>query len=135
MHCDFADRPSLWHRLINEATTSDEVLRAVRDYVDSLTPQQLRHLPDDCRPGRIKADDDVAYWTVVLAHHNCNPASEEGRLILQETLDHFLHAFQRNYQIIKGRLDSLKCADGTIPAFPTAPAREQKEDKAGPSHG
>jgi hypothetical protein len=106
MSGDFSDRTSLWHRLINEATTTEEVLHALRDYVDSLTPQQLSHLPHDCRPGRIKADDDVAYWTVVLSRHECNPSNDEGKVILQDALDHFLHGFQRSYQIIKQSVEA-----------------------------
>jgi hypothetical protein len=91
-----------WHCRIEIAETIDEVLVLVRDYVATLDPEVLRHLPDACRTLRVKAEDDIEYWTFKLSQR---PAGGDGGGIdadlLQEVFNHFLHASLRLSQIHK----------------------------------
>ena len=95
--------PSLCDRQIDAARDVDGVVRAVRDYVDTLTPGQLAHLPGECRPGRIKTEEDIMYWVRQLSHHRCRLADADAVEILQYALDHFLHAYERLYELARTR--------------------------------
>ena len=68
---EFQIRRSRWHDTIDEARTPEEVVTIMRDYLASVTPAELAHLPEKCRPTRIKAEDDITYWTFVLAQYQC----------------------------------------------------------------
>jgi hypothetical protein len=89
-----------WHCRIEVAETVDEVLMLVRDYIASLAPQHFMRLPDVCRGLRVKAEDDIEYWTFRLSQR---PALDDGGQVdgelLQEVFNHFLHASLRISQI------------------------------------
>lgn len=93
---------TVWHRQIEDTGTVDEVLNAMRDYLATITPEQLGHLPEHRRPGRIKGDDDIEYWTFKLSR-SADARDEEGTdtELLQEIFHHFLHATARISQIHK----------------------------------
>ena len=93
---------SVWHRQIEGTRTVDEVLVTVRDYLASLTPNELAHLPETHRPMRIKGDDDIEYWTFKLSQHasgDHEPWVDTD--LMQEIFNHFLHASVRLSQIHK----------------------------------
>lgn len=100
----FRVKVSRWNLAIDEAATADGVLTLVRDYVDSLSPHELGMLPEKCRPGRIKDDDDIAYWTFILAQHQCREEDAAQKEVHQEVLNHFLHASMRISEIRKQRI-------------------------------
>jgi|SRR6185312_11908883 len=89
-----------WHGRIEIAESVDEVVGLVRDYVATLAPQHVMRLPDVCRALRVKAEDDIEYWTFRLSQR---PALEDGEQVdgelLQEVFNHFLHASLRISQI------------------------------------
>ena len=91
-----------WHCRIEIAETIDEVMMLVRDYIATLDPEVLARLPDACRSLRVKAEDDIEYWTFKLSQR---PAGGEGDGIdadlLQEVFNHFLHASLRISQMRK----------------------------------
>jgi len=93
---------TVWHRQIEDTGTVDQVLTAMRDYLASLTPKELARLPEHRRPGRIKGDDDIEYWTFRLSRSPGMP-EEEGIDVelMQEIFHHFLHASARISQIHK----------------------------------
>lgn len=88
-----------WHCRLEIVETVDDVLKLLRDYIASLTPQSLARLPDACRVLRVKAEDDVEYWTCRLSQRS-NPddvlVDEEAR---HDVFHHFLHASLRISQI------------------------------------
>jgi len=86
-----------WHCRIEIAETVDEVLALVRDYTACLAPENLARLPEPCRALRVKAEDDVEYWTFRLSQRVIDAAVDEE--LRQEVFNHFLHASMRISQI------------------------------------
>jgi len=48
-----------WFAQIDRAKSIPETLGVARDYVASLTPQELGLLPEQCRPGRLRDEFDI----------------------------------------------------------------------------
>ena len=88
--------PSAWERRLDHVRSVDELISVTRDYVGSLSPQLLARLPEDCRPGTVKYEDDIDFWAYRLAQRYCDEAEEpvDGAL-LHELFDYFLHALIR----------------------------------------
>jgi hypothetical protein len=93
---------SIWHRQLENTASVEEVLFTLRDYLASLTPRDLAHLPEKYRPLRIKGDDDVEYWTFRLSQH-CGAEFEASvdLDLMREVFNHFLHASLRLTRIHK----------------------------------
>jgi hypothetical protein len=105
---------SRWHLLLDEAHTVDGVFSVLRDYVDSLSTVELAKLPPHCRPGRLRDDGDISYWTFLLAQHECRNEDAAQRELHQTVLNHFLHASMRISEIRKNRIRATE-GDGSIP--------------------
>lgn len=88
-----------WHRRVETADTADDVVRLVRDYVASLAPRILACLPAACRALRVKAEDDVEYWTLRLSQRPHREDAGVDDEVRQEVFNHFLHASVRISQI------------------------------------
>lgn len=90
-----------WHTHVDEVQTVEEVVRLAREFVATLTPEQLARLPERCRPLRVKAEDDIEYWAYKLS----GVALEERHdpELLQDLCMHFLHASMRIAQIHRAR--------------------------------
>jgi hypothetical protein len=89
-----------WHDLLDASGEIDRVLGVTRDYLATFAPEHLARLPEDCRPGRIKGEDDIAYWSCRLAqYHHRDPGKPVDAELLQELLNYFLHAWVRISQI------------------------------------
>jgi hypothetical protein len=96
---------SVWHRQLETIGSVDEVLVAMRDYLATLTPEELARLPEARRPGRIKGDDDIEYWTFKLSRQPGAEAEPGIDVDLMQTIfHHFLHASVRISQIHKALL-------------------------------
>jgi hypothetical protein len=93
---------TVWHRQLETTGSVDEVLMTIRDYLATLTPGDLARLPETRRPGRIKGDDDIEYWTFKLSRQPGTAAEEGTDLeLMQAIFQHFLHASVRISQIHK----------------------------------
>jgi hypothetical protein len=89
-----------WHVQIESAGDVDALLGICRDYLATLAPEHLARLPEECRPGRVKGEDDIAYWSCKLAQHaHRDPATPVDGELMQEILNFFLHAWVRLSQI------------------------------------
>ena len=75
----------------------------LRDYVASLTPQSLVRLPDSCRGLRVKAEEDVEYWTCRLSQRVRADDALVDEDLRQEVFHHFLHASLRISQIHRAK--------------------------------
>jgi hypothetical protein len=87
---------SPWQRRMGSAESAEQVVAFTRDYLASFSPEYLGRLPEDCRPTRIKYEDDIEYWAHQLAQRYSGTAEElvDGDL-LHELRDYFLHALIR----------------------------------------
>jgi hypothetical protein len=90
-----------WHSRVEDARSAEEVVTLMRDYVASLTPEQLGQLPDRCRPLRVKAEDDLEYWTFRLS--SLRDAGQPEAEFVQDLFMHFLHASLRITQLHRER--------------------------------
>ncbi len=88
-----------WHCRIEIAANVDDVRDLVRDYIASLAPEHLVRLPDACRALRVKAEDDIEYWTFKLSQRPSHDDTLIDEELLQEVFNHFLHASMRISQI------------------------------------
>ena len=92
--------PNRWHARLEAGDDAASLLGIARDYLATFAPEHLARLPEDCRPGRIKGEDDIAYWSCRLAqsaHKDTSMPVDAGLLL--EMLDFFLHAWVRLSQI------------------------------------
>jgi len=48
-----------WFAQIDRAKSIPETLMVARDFIASMTPQELGRLPPQCRPGRLRDEQDV----------------------------------------------------------------------------
>lgn len=55
-----------WFQQIDAAKSSIEIVAIARDYLASWTPDELSRLPEPCRPGRVKDEQDIAQLHVHL---------------------------------------------------------------------
>jgi hypothetical protein len=89
-----------WHLQLENTGDVDQILAVTRDYLATFGPEHLARLPADCRPGRIKGEDDIAYWSCKLAQwHQRDPLVRVDAELLQEMLNYFLHAWVRLTQL------------------------------------
>ena len=58
---------NMWHQLVENSATTEGVVAVARDYLSSLTPDDLGPVPLDCRPGRLRDESDIDFWNVRLA--------------------------------------------------------------------
>lgn len=87
-----------WHCKLESAESADDVVALVRDYVASLPPEHLGRLPDACHSLRVKAEDDIEYWTYRLSQRPRREDAIDAEL-MQDVFNHFLHASLRISQI------------------------------------
>ena len=87
---------SPWQRRMSSAESADQVVALTLDYLASFSPEYLGRLPPDCRPTRIKYEDDIEYWAHQLSqrYSRGNDQPVDGDL-LHELRDYFLHALIR----------------------------------------
>jgi hypothetical protein len=89
-----------WHAGLEAASETDALLSLTRDYLATFAPEHLARIPEDCRPGRIKGEDDIAYWSCKLAQHaHKDTETPVDADLMQEMLNYFLHAWVRLSQI------------------------------------
>lgn len=91
----FEQRDPRWHGAMETAETVDEVVVLVREYLATLAPEQYLKLPHACRALRVKAEDDIEYWTLRLSQRHASHGPGVDAVLTQEIFDHFLHATLR----------------------------------------
>ena len=85
-----------WYHLIDNATTSAEVVSAARDYLASWTPHEISLLPERCRPGKLRDASDIEFLhDLVIEEYRNSHASGEGLSRLQELTSFLVRASQR----------------------------------------
>jgi hypothetical protein len=87
---------TVWYQMVDTAQSHGEVLGIARDYLASLTAEDLVAVPDDCRPGQIRDQSDIDFWNLRLAEElrAIWGTSRDGHM-LTELAQFFLHASVR----------------------------------------
>lgn len=81
-----------WHDRLEEASSVEEMVRGVREFVSSLDPETRQGIPSSCRIERIARDDDIDDATYRLADL---ARARHGDSRLSEIFALFLHASLR----------------------------------------
>ncbi|MGE5095917.1 MAG: hypothetical protein ACM3SO_12305 [Betaproteobacteria bacterium] len=92
----------VWHTQLDLAERVGDVVAMVRDYLAALTPEELGRLPESCRPLRVKADDDIEYWTWRLSDATVCGEPIDAELA-HDVFTHLLHASLRIARIHRDR--------------------------------
>jgi hypothetical protein len=106
----FQKRDPRWHRSVDGVETVDEVVDLTRDYLATLKPDDFAHLPRACRSLRVKAEDDIEYWTLKLSQRHMPADSGVDADRTQDIFNHLLHASLRISQIRKWLADGSSTA-------------------------
>jgi hypothetical protein len=104
----FHHRDPRWHGTLEVVDTVDEVVDLTRDYLATLKPSDFAHLPKSCRALRVKAEDDIEYWTLKLSQRHATLEPSVDAQTTQDIFNHLLHASLRISQIRK------VIADGSV---------------------
>jgi len=97
----FQNRDPRWHSTLEDLGSVAEVVALTRDYLASLRPEDLAHLPEPCRALRVKAEDDIEYWTLKLSQRHIAVEADVDPVRTQDLFNHLLHASLRISQIRK----------------------------------
>jgi hypothetical protein len=89
-----------WQQRLNEATTTEDVMWVVRDFLSEWTPGQLQDLPEECRPGRLVDADDVAIYALTLVQKQCADDPAQVLRPVHDMATFFIAASQRISQIL-----------------------------------
>jgi hypothetical protein len=95
----FQARDPRWHGTLDVVETVGEVVELTRDYLATLQPEDFAHLPRACSALRVKAEDDIEYWTLKLSQRHADTGVDLERT--QDIFNHLLHATLRISQIRK----------------------------------
>jgi hypothetical protein len=96
MEDHFAGNSTRWTHTLEAAETEDDVVRAVRDYLNEWSERDVQQLPPSCRPRRIADGQHVAHWAFALASSKCARSRSDDELALLEKMTAFFaHASYR----------------------------------------
>ena len=76
-----------WYRQVENAKSPLEVIAVIRDYIAGWTPQELARLPERCRPGKLRYEQDIEdlHARLVEEFRNTSASGEELASIQQLT--------------------------------------------------
>lgn len=76
-----------WFAQIDRARSVPETVSVARDYLASLTPEELAMLPPECRPGRIRDAKDIEdlHGTLVDVYRASRATGEELEVLQRLT--------------------------------------------------
>lgn len=68
-----------WFSQIDRSRSVGEVIATARDFVATLTPDEMKMLPPDCRPGKLRdaADIEALHSTLVEAYRSSRATGPE----------------------------------------------------------
>ena len=91
---------SSWFQHIDAAKTPFEVVNITRDYLATWTPDELARLPVQCRPGRIRDEQDIEQLHVRLVEeYGRSRPSDETLAALQRITSFIVRASVRMAQL------------------------------------
>jgi hypothetical protein len=85
-----------WSNQIDTAESVGEVVSITRDYLATWMPDELARLPQACRPGRIKGEDDITQLHECLVdEYRQNRLGSEDFSVLQRMTSFVVRATVR----------------------------------------
>ena len=68
-----------WYMQLDRAKTANEVVGVARDFLATWSPEDLALLPESCRPGRLRDEEDVEalHATLVEAYRQSRATGKE----------------------------------------------------------
>jgi len=103
-----------WFAQIDRARSVAETLSVARDYIATITPEELALLPPECRPGRIRDEQDVEdlHGTLVDVYRASRATGEELD-VLQRLTSFFVRLAIRLSELANRSQDASGEKDGT----------------------
>lgn len=93
-------RKERWREELAAASTENDVVNVVRDYVALLTHDEVSSLPGSSRPGLIRTGEEIAGWAVNLVRTQLAQIAEsEGVQVMREMSEFFAAAAARVTEI------------------------------------
>jgi hypothetical protein len=90
----------MWLYSLDAAESEKDVLAAARDYLAMWTPLEISRIPEECRPGKIVASDDIGDIAFRISQaHLASSGPIADRLLLERMMSFFVHANARIAQL------------------------------------
>lgn len=89
-----------WQKRLEDASTQEDVVLAVNDFLALWTPDELAALAEDCRPGPIENAQNVNAYALKLAHYQYS-ADLRASPELRRMTTFLTKAALRIYQILE----------------------------------
>jgi hypothetical protein len=109
-----------WYRQIDNAKSVLEVLAIARDYIATWSPQELARLPDRCRPGKIRDEEDIESLHSQLVEEYRDTRASGDQLSSLQQLTSFLA--RASIRIAELRDGASKASSGSPSAGPMSSA-------------
>jgi len=88
---------------LRAATSENDVVVLVREYVSDWLPEEIGRLPADCRPGKLRDAEDLSTLAYNLTNASVSFELDPRDLAFVEEMDTFLtHACRRVAEINRG---------------------------------
>lgn len=78
--------PDCWANRLSAARTEADVVWVARDFLSELTFEEVKRLPEICRPFRIVDGQDVTWYAMTLLRHQFDAQNAEHRLETRLTM-------------------------------------------------
>ena len=80
-------QPTSWHEQLKAASTEADVVAIARDYLATVTPDEIKWLPEHLRPHRLVDANDITTYAFELVRFDCG--DHDGMQRLVHRLAHF----------------------------------------------
>jgi hypothetical protein len=82
-----------WHRDIEKATNTHQVVRLTREYLAALSPGDLARIPQSCHPSRVIDESDISRCSARLTQEYWRLRGTQADLgVFQEMWSFFMRA-------------------------------------------
>ena len=72
--------PECWATRLAHATSEHDAVAAARDFLSELTFEEIKRLPDICRPFRLVDGQDITWYAMTLLRHQFDAGNKEHGL-------------------------------------------------------
>ena len=72
--------PLTWQERLDDAITEEDVVSVAREYMATITPQEIARMPSGVRPGKLVDANDVTTYAFELVRAECDDPEGSGAL-------------------------------------------------------